>query len=169
LDWESANKRGLPPHDPQPGEEISEISAKEDQEFLAKRAAARKKRTKYVRSSPRERAIRERVESPETVQERRLRTILAALSHGKSLFEARASDDLTGRLFQRNDVKLRVRIDPAMRRQLIAFSPGEPQAFEWVTVSIAPGALEDRYAGFVVGRLNDVIASQNQLRRLSNA
>ena len=56
-----------------------------------------------------------------------------------------------------------------MRRQLIAFSPGEPQAFEWVTVSIAPGALEDRYAGFVVGRLNDVIASQNQLRRLSNA
>src|SRR6185437_8972790 len=127
-------------------------------EFLAKCAARRKKRTKYVRSSPRERAVRRLMEAPETVQERRLRTLLAALPHGKSLFELQPADDASHRLFERRDVKLRVKVDPGMRRQLIAISPGEPFSFDWVTVSVAPGALEDRHGGFLAARLCDLVS-----------
>jgi len=169
LDWERANKRELKPYDPRPGQEISGHFAREDQEFLAKRAATKKKRTKYVRSSPQARAAKQLLEMPETTQERRLRTILAALSQGKSLFKLKTSDDASHRLFERRDVRLRIRIDPEMRGELISFSPGEPHAFDWVTVSIAPRVLEDRFAGLLAGHLGEVIARQNQLQRLQNA
>ena len=167
LDWERANKRRLPPYDPRPGQEISERSAREDQEDLAKRASLRKKRTKYVRSSPRERRVRELMQVAESVQERRLRAVLASLSHGKCLFELKPSEDLSHRVFERKDVRLRVRIDPQMPRELIAFSPGNPAAFDWLTVSVAPAAIEQ--ADFLAARLRDVIASQSQLRQPRHA
>jgi hypothetical protein len=169
LDWERANKSELKPYDPRPGEEISEHSAREDQEFLAKRATLRKKRTKYVRSSPKERATKRLIEMPETVQERRLKTVLAAVSGGKALFELKASDDASHRLFQRSDVRIRVRIDLSMRRELIAVSPGDPQSFDWVSVSVAPGVLKDRSADFLAARLRDLISKQNVLQRARNA
>jgi len=169
LDWESANKRSLPPYDPRPGQEISETSAREDQEFLAEDAASKKKRTKYVRSSARERAIGKLMEAPESRQERRLKTVLAVLSYGKSLFELRPADDASHRLFQRKDVKLRVKIDPTMRRQLIALSPGEPESFDWITVNVAAGALEDPYADCLAGQLRELILKQQSLRQRLNA
>ena len=168
LNWERANKGSLPPYDPRPGEEICEALAKEDQEFLAKRATLREKRTKYVRTSPRERAVRKLMEAPESIQERRLRTVLATLSHGKSLFELQPAGDASYRLFERKDVRLRVKVDAQMRRQLITISPGEPESFDWVTVTVAPGALEDRIGGFLATRLKELISKQNQLRQARN-
>jgi hypothetical protein len=168
LDWERANKGSLPPYDPRPGEEISEALAKEDREFLAKRTTLRKKRTKYVRTSSTERAVRKLMEVPESIQERRLRTVLATLSHGKSLFELQPAGDASCRLFERKDVRLRIKVDGQMRRQLIAISPGEPASFDWVTVSVAPGALDDRNGGFLAARLKELISKQNQLRQARN-
>jgi len=162
IDWRRAKH---PKYDETPILEISAQEALEDQEFLAKRAASDKKRRKYVRSNPKERALRKLMEIPETVQERRLRTVLAALSAGKSMFELTPADDASYRLFQRKDAKLRVRIDPTMRRELIVVSPGNPHSFDWISVSIAPGLLEDRNADFLAARLRDLISTQNILQR----
>lgn len=137
--------------------------------MLARRLAIRKKRTKYVRSTPKDRALAKLMDTPETVQERRLRTVLASLTPGKSLFQLMASDDSSHRLFQRNDVRLRVKIDPTMRQHMIALSPGEPLSFDWITVSVAPGALEDRYADSLAGQLRELISKQHNLQQPRNA
>jgi DNA-binding MarR family transcriptional regulator len=166
IDWRRAKH---PKHDETPLVEISIREALEDQEFLAKCAVLNKKRRKYVRSTPKERALRKLMEMPETVQERRLRTVLAALSDGKSMFQFTAAEDASHRLFERKDVKLRLKIDPSMRRELIAASPGDPRSFDWVRVSVAPGVLEDRSADFLAARLRDLISKQSLLQRARNA
>lgn len=148
-----------------PLEEISHREAVEDQDTLKGRTAAAKKRRKYVRSTPQERVLDRLMEKPETAQERRLKTVLASLSRGKNLFQLTASTDASCRLFERRDVKLRVKIDPSMRGQLIALSPGEPVSFEWITAIVAPGALEDQYASFLAARLRELISKQNQLQQ----
>jgi hypothetical protein len=168
LDWDRANKRELKTYNPRPGEEISTTAAKEDQEVLVRSAARRKKRTKYVRSTPQERSLRKLMEAPESVQERRLRTVLASLTGGKSHFQLTASDDGSQRLFQRTDVKLKVRIDPEIRRQLVVLSPGEPTSFGWITVSLAPGALEDRFADSLAAQLRELVSKQHKFQQRRN-
>jgi hypothetical protein len=166
IDWRRAKH---PKYDESPLHEISESLAREDQEFLEQRAAIRKKQTKFVRSTPKDRTLQKLMEKPETVQERRLRTVLAALSSSKSLFQLTPSEDASCRLLQRKDVKLRIKIDAAIKRELIVVSPGEPHSFDWVTVCVAPGVLEDRHAAFLAARLGELISKQRDLRQARNA